>query len=640
MKFSTSRSTVAALTLASLMVFGGAASAVAVTPGSATQVSQPVKAAAATGGTKRFADVPKGHKFYTPIMWMYGTGLTTGTKTASGIAYLPSDGLSREAMAAFLYRQAGSPSFKAPARGFSDVPKSHKFYKAIMWMKAAKLSTGYADGTYRPKDGLSREAMAAFLYRQAGRPSASGVLFADVSSDHKFVREIKWMRSAGITTGYADGTYRPKDGVSREAMAAFLYRQAGSPAVVESGSLSITGAVSVGKAVTATLSGWTPARLTVSYQWYANGAPVQGATAATLQLDDSLLGKSVSVKVTAKTGSSPSVSMTSATSTVTPRSVDGTTPTIQGTVQVDRTVTANVGAWSATPTVTWLVDGKQAGTGATFSILPAHAGKKLTVRATGTQAGYATTTLTSPVKTIAYGTITGTKPAIDGPIRWSETVTANIGTWSVQPKLYWVTNLSKELANGQTLDPNDFDFVGSDGWCEELSCVMTQQGNTISLVAIAEAPGYKRLTLASQEYTIQGLDTAAAEAEILRLVNEYRVGQGLQTMVRDDRLSLGARTWVQYLNTTEKFTHSTTEWRNQYASTTWGTGENIFQACGNSVDAAKVEAFTAYKRWLGSPDHLRNITTSSWDTTGVGVDVKKQSNGMWCVTSSQIFENR
>lgn len=177
-----------------------------------------------------FWDVPASHKFVKPITWMKTTKLTTGNADGS---YRPAAGLTREAMAAFLYRKAGKPSFSMPKKRFTDVQPGHKFYREIMWMKAAGLSTGHADGTYRPSATLTREAMAAFLYRQAGKPKVTKPKpdFWDVRKGHKFYREITWMRAAGITTGNADGTYRAKQPVTREAMAAFLYRQAGSPRV-------------------------------------------------------------------------------------------------------------------------------------------------------------------------------------------------------------------------------------------------------------------------------------------------------------------------------------------------------------------------------------------------------------------------
>ena len=188
----------------------------------------------------RFFDILDHHKFLIPIYWMAQEGLTTGVpgESISGHPvrrYEPAASLTREAMAAFMYRKAGKPAFDMPASGFTDVNKGDPFHREIMWMKSEGLSTGFADGTYRPKSKLTREAMAAFMYRQKGSPSfTSNGGFSDTASN-PFKREIEWMKQTGITTGMADGTFKPKGTVTREAMAAFMYRDAGSPSMPKIG---------------------------------------------------------------------------------------------------------------------------------------------------------------------------------------------------------------------------------------------------------------------------------------------------------------------------------------------------------------------------------------------------------------------
>src|SRR5699024_5312478 len=54
--------------------------------------------------------------------------------------------------------------------------------------------------------------------------------FSDVPPGEPFHAEIAGLASEGITTGYADGTFRPYDAINRDAMAAFMYRLAGEPA--------------------------------------------------------------------------------------------------------------------------------------------------------------------------------------------------------------------------------------------------------------------------------------------------------------------------------------------------------------------------------------------------------------------------
>ena len=181
-----------------------------------------------------FVDVRNSHVFFSEIEWMFTSGISTGTLDGAVRTYKPADGVSRQAMAAFLYRAAGSPTFSPPVTpSFTDVPSERPFYKEIEWMKSEGISTGTAVAggfAYAPGDGVSRQAMSAFLYRFAGSPSfaAPGApTFTDVPTDAQFYQSIEWMSSTAITTGYDDGgsrSYRPLTTVSRAAMAAFLNR--------------------------------------------------------------------------------------------------------------------------------------------------------------------------------------------------------------------------------------------------------------------------------------------------------------------------------------------------------------------------------------------------------------------------------
>ncbi|WP_449282310.1 Ig-like domain repeat protein [Leucobacter sp.] len=184
-----------------------------------------------------FTDVSKGAKFYTEIDWMFQNGLTTGVKQSDGsVAYQPKAGVSREAMAAFLYRLEGSPRFSAPKTSpFSDLKPSDKFYKEITWLASKGITTGVKQASgkpkFLPKEKISREAMAAFMYRFAGSPKHTvprASAFADLAKGDKFYAEIHWMKTAGITTGVQQPSgkpaFQPKSSVTREAMAAFIYR--------------------------------------------------------------------------------------------------------------------------------------------------------------------------------------------------------------------------------------------------------------------------------------------------------------------------------------------------------------------------------------------------------------------------------
>lgn len=181
--------------------------------------------AAQAADATQFNDVPRDAKFYTEVTWLADQQVTNGYRDGG---FHPKESVSREAFAAFLYRLAGKPSVSLPSKSpFKDVPKSAKFYKEIVWLSKTGITTGWSDGTFRPKDKITREAIAAFLYRFDDRPSFKAPKkspFKDMTTSSKFYKEVTWLAKSGITNGYSDGTFRPKINVSREAIAAFLYR--------------------------------------------------------------------------------------------------------------------------------------------------------------------------------------------------------------------------------------------------------------------------------------------------------------------------------------------------------------------------------------------------------------------------------
>lgn len=173
----------------------------------------------------KFSDVPTTTLFYTEIMWAAERGLVSGS--SDGLFH-PLSVMDRGTMAVVLHRLAGSPSYTAPTRSyFSDVPVSYSRYRQICWLVDAGITYGWGDGLFRPRDPVNRIAMAAFLYRMAGSPAyvAPAVSpFIDVTTDRENYREVCWMVSMNISTGWSDGTFRPLEAVQRNAICAFLYR--------------------------------------------------------------------------------------------------------------------------------------------------------------------------------------------------------------------------------------------------------------------------------------------------------------------------------------------------------------------------------------------------------------------------------
>lgn len=118
-----------------------------------------------------------------------------------------------------------APTVKDPR--FTDVSPDHQFYDEITWLATRGITNGWSDGTFRPGEPVNRDAMAAFFYRMAGSPSYSAPTspqFTDVQPSTAFYKEISWLAEQDITNGWDDGTFRPVTPIERGAMAAFLYR--------------------------------------------------------------------------------------------------------------------------------------------------------------------------------------------------------------------------------------------------------------------------------------------------------------------------------------------------------------------------------------------------------------------------------
>lgn len=187
-----------------------------------------------------FTDVRHTDKFAFEIVHMLTHGITTGFPDGS---FRPLSTVNRDAMAAYLYRLAGSPAYTAPPRSpFVDVPRTNQFYKEISWLASTQISQGWEEEgvrQFRPYEPVARDAMAAFLYRFVERfgeigdhprlfPTPTVSPFRDVSTSQQFFREMAWLRGTEISTGWEDGTYRPLSYVNRDAMSAFIYRAQGS----------------------------------------------------------------------------------------------------------------------------------------------------------------------------------------------------------------------------------------------------------------------------------------------------------------------------------------------------------------------------------------------------------------------------
>lgn len=171
----------------------------------------------------RFRDVTGQHMYFPEIDALAARGITTGWPDGT---YRPLSPIQRDAMVVFVHRALGSPASTPPAQSpFRDMSPSTMYYEEICWAHAEGIVEGWPDGTFRPTASVQRGAVAAFLYRASGSPSTGTTSgFRDVPANHQFAREITWLASTKITTGWSDGTFRPTLPIARDAMAAFMIR--------------------------------------------------------------------------------------------------------------------------------------------------------------------------------------------------------------------------------------------------------------------------------------------------------------------------------------------------------------------------------------------------------------------------------
>ncbi|AIY19261.1 hypothetical protein GUY44_02530 [Pimelobacter simplex] len=208
---------------------------------------------------------------------------------------------------------------------------------------------------------------------------------------------------------------------------------------------AVTGTVQVGKTVTAEPGTWTPAATGHAYRWFQSGSTDPIGTGKDLVVPAGAAGKTLTVEVTASApGYADGVATSPASAPVALGDLaNETEPTVTGTAQVGKTVTAVPGAWTPAAdgyTYRWFRSGSTdpVGTGQDLVVPGAAAGETLTVEVTATKAGYADSAAVSePTAAVTKGVLTNTvKPTITGTVAVGGTVQPNDGTWSQTPDSY------------------------------------------------------------------------------------------------------------------------------------------------------------------------------------------------------------
>ena len=121
---------------------------------------------------------------------------------------------------------SGTPAPAEPVKSpFTDVSADSPYAGAIRWAAERGIAAGKTAATFDPSGACTWGQAVTFLWRAAGKPEvSSGAAFSDVAADAYCAQAVRWAASLGIVTGYADGGFRPNATVTREQMAAILFR--------------------------------------------------------------------------------------------------------------------------------------------------------------------------------------------------------------------------------------------------------------------------------------------------------------------------------------------------------------------------------------------------------------------------------
>ncbi len=180
-----------------------------------------VTASAAEADTG-FSDVAADAWYAEAAVYCRDNGLMNGTTATT---FSPNATMTRAQLCAVLYRMAGSPEMTG-RDAFADTPDGAWYEDAVLWAVRNRIMSGYTASTFGPHDPITREQLAAILWRYAGSPAAeAGEAYADEASIASWaVTAVDWARTRGFINGMSDGSFRPDGRATRAQVAAILMR--------------------------------------------------------------------------------------------------------------------------------------------------------------------------------------------------------------------------------------------------------------------------------------------------------------------------------------------------------------------------------------------------------------------------------
>lgn len=177
-----------------------------------------------------FVDVPAGAYYYDAVLWAAEGGIVTDT---DAVHFSPDTSCTRAQLVTFLWRAAGSPVVNY-AMNFNDVDGGAYYAEAVRWAASLGIAGGYGDGRFGTNDFVTREQVAAMLYRFAkaqDMDTTQGGMaareFADFESVSPYALEaVDWAVNAGVLKG-DNNRLLPQDNCTRAQIVTMLYRALG-----------------------------------------------------------------------------------------------------------------------------------------------------------------------------------------------------------------------------------------------------------------------------------------------------------------------------------------------------------------------------------------------------------------------------
>ena len=143
----------------------------------------------------------------------------TGTKFAEGygdLTFRPEQHITRAEFVAMVVRSLGGFSSRANYGSyFTDVDSKQWYASAIGYAKTMGIIDGYGDGTFRPGQPITRAEASRILADTAQLSASNFGTFSDVDPDTWYAKYVEALAEAGVADGYEDGTFRPKNYITR-----------------------------------------------------------------------------------------------------------------------------------------------------------------------------------------------------------------------------------------------------------------------------------------------------------------------------------------------------------------------------------------------------------------------------------------